>query len=323
MADKYRVAIIGLGVIGRRMLTNMPRQGRLEVVGGWDLSEAARAAAAGDFPWLRLAESAEALIAAPETDLVYIGVPPQAHAHYARMAVEAGKALFCEKPLGIDQAESREITELVTTSGLPQAVNLSLAGARGTAAMRAALADGTLGEVAGVDIRLHFRVWPRGWQANATWLAGRSQGGFVREVATHFVYLVEALFGEARVVSSSAAYPEDRSGAETHAVARFDCGGVPVTLAGSVGGAGPDLIELTLWGSDSSLRLTDFYRLWQSTGETWENALPEVEDPALDAYMLQLDELVKLLDGRPHALPDFRAALSVQERIETILAGTP
>lgn len=321
MAGTYGVAVIGLGRIGRRMLTNMPRQGRLEIVGGWDQSERARAAAAEDFPWLRAAESAEQLIAAPETDLVYIGVPPKAHGYYARMAVEAGKALFCEKPLGIDLDESREIVEMVEASELPQAVNLSLAGARGTATMREALDLGAVGAVVGIDIRLHFGAWPRSWQASATWLTGRAEGGFVREVATHFVYLAESLVGEGRVVSSSIAYPEDGTGAETHALVRMECGDMPVTLAGSVGGAGPDLVEFTLWGSQISYRLTDFYRLWYSRGDSWENAMPAIENPALDAYMLQLEELVKLLDGRAHLLPDFRTALSVQERIEGMLVG--
>ena len=321
MRGTYGVAVIGLGVIGRRMLTNMPRQGRLEIVGGWDLSERARAAAAKEFPWLSVAESAEQLIAATETDLVYIGVPPRAHGHYAHMAVDAGKALYCEKPLGIDLDESREIVEMVEASKLPQAVNLSLAGARGTASMREALDLGAVGDVVGVDIRLHFGAWPRGWQASASWLAGRDEGGFVREVATHFVYLAETLLGPGSVVSTSVAYPKDGTGAETHALARLECGGIPVTLAGSVGGAGPDLVEFTLWGSQISYRLTDFYRLWHSRGDSWENAMPAIENPALDAYMLQLDELVKLLDGHPNLLPDFRTALAVQERIEGMLAG--
>lgn len=322
MARTYGVAIIGLGVIGRRMLSNMPQQGRLAIVGGWDLSEAARRRAAEDFPWLRIAESAEALIASRETDLVYVGVPPRAHADYVRSAVDAGKALFCEKPLGIDVVVSRELVRLVKASGLPHAVNLSLAGARGTAAMRRSLADGAMGEIAGADIRLHFGVWPRGWQAAATWLAGRSEGGFVREVATHFIYLAEMLLGPSRLVASSVTYPLDAEAAETHALARLDCGDVPVTLAGSAGGAGPDLVEFTLWGNRRSFRLTDFYRLWQSTGDVWEDAMPGVENAAKDAYMLQLCELVKLLDGAENVLPDFRAALAVQERVEAILAGT-
>lgn len=319
-ASAYRVAIIGLGVIGRRMLANMPAQGRLEVIGGWDLSPEARAAAARDFPWLSVAESAEALIASPACDLVYIGVPPRAHARYAEAATEAGKTVFCEKPLGVDLTESRALTALVEASGRPQAVNMALASARGVTAMRQALEAGALGEIAGADIRLHFGRWPRGWQDNATWLAGRAEGGFTREVATHFLYLADTLLGDGRVVSASAAYPDDPAAAETHVLAQLDCGGLPVTLAGSVGGAGPDLVEFTLWGSRSSLRLTDFYRLWRSDGDDWEPALPTVENPALDAYRLQLDELVKLLDGAPSLLPGFRCALRIQEQVEKIVA---
>ena len=321
MARTYRVAVIGLGVIGRRMLANMPKQGRLEVVGGWDASETARAQAKQDFPWLAVADSAEALVESPGTDLVYVGVPPRAHAGYVRAAIAAGKAILCEKPLGVDLAESRALVAEVEASGLPRAINLSLAGARGTTTIRRALAEGSMGALAGMDIRLHFGTWPRGWQAGATWLAGRAEGGFTREVATHFLYLAEALLGPARLVSASAAYPADPEGAETHALARLDCGGTPVTLAGSVGGAGPDLVECTLWGARQSFRLTDFYRLWQSTGDAWEDAMPGIENAALDAYLLQLDELVKLLDGEAHALPDFRAALAVQELVEAILAG--
>lgn len=122
------------------------------------------------------------------------------------------------------------------------------------------------------------------------------------------------------MVSSPVVYPADGIGAESNALARLECAGRPMTLAGSVGGAGPDLVEFTLWGRGTSYRRTDFYRLWHSRGETWEDAMLAIENPALDAYMLQLDELVKLLDGEPHALPDFRAALSVRERVEAILA---
>ncbi|MCL5776506.1 Gfo/Idh/MocA family oxidoreductase [Limibaculum sp. FT325] len=320
MAKTYGVAIIGLGVIGRRMLTNMPQQGRLAIVGGWDLDPAACARAAADFPGLAIAASAEALIGSPQVDAVYIGVPPRAHGLYARAAIAAGKAVFCEKPLGVDLADSRALVEVAREAGAVQAVNLSLAAARGVSAMRAALAEGSLGPVAGADIRLHFTRWPRGWQASASWLAGRAEGGFTREVATHFLYLADALFGPGELIAASAAYPGDDGRAETHVLAQLDFGGVPVTLAGSVGGAGPDLVEFTLWGERRSLRLSDFYRLSASAGEGWENALPEIGNPALDAYMLQLDELVRMLDGEAHVLPDFATALRVQELVEGILA---
>ena len=116
-------------------------------------------------------------------------------------------------------------------------------------------------------------------------------------------------------------YPEDAEAAETHVLAQLEFGSVPVTLAGSVGGAGPDLVEFTLWGSHKSLRLNDFYRLSSSMGANWEAEFQEIENPALDAYMRQLDELVKLMDGAPQLLPDFRTAMGVQELVEAILGA--
>lgn len=319
MGKTYRVAIIGLGVIGQRMLANMPDQGRLAIAGGWDVDGAACASARAAFPWLTVSESAEELITAPDTDLVYVGTPPSAHAGYVRMAMAAGKAVFCEKPLGVDLDESRALTEEIATSRVPAAINLSLAGAPGVEYMHTALGDGSLGDIVGADIRLHFAQWPRSWQDNARWLANRNQGGFMREVATHFLYLAEALLGPAKLHGSSVRYPADGESAETHALARLDCGGIPVSLAGSVGGVGPDLIEFTLWGTKQSLRLNDFYQLSRNTGGDWQNALPQRENLKRDAYMRQLDALVQTLDGDDTALPSFGEALAVQELVEAIL----
>jgi predicted dehydrogenase len=321
MAQPHKVAIIGLGVIGQRMLTNMPNQGRLQIVGGWDLDPDARAEAKRKFPWLAIADSAEALIASPDTDLVYIGVPPNAHREYALAAIDAGKAVFCEKPLGIDIDESRDLSERMEASGLKQAVNFVFGAARGAETIKAALDAGEAGDIAGVDIRLHFAKWPRGWQENAAWLGRREQGGFVREVLSHYVFLTEKLFGASELVSASVAYPALPEGAaETHVLAQLDCSGTPVTFAGTVGGAGPDLVEYTVWGARKSYRLAEWYRLVVSDGGDWADVVAGVGNLPLDSYMLQLDNLVAMLDGRPHMLPDFRAALSVQERIEEILA---
>lgn len=322
MTTPHKVAIIGLGVIGQRMLANMPNQGRLEIVGGWDLSAEACAAARQKFPWLTIADSADALIRSVDTEVVYIGVPPMAHRMYVVAAIEAGKAVFCEKPLGIDVAESRELTGRMEASGLRQAVNFVFGAARGAEMIRAGLAAGAAGDISGVDIRLHFAKWPRGWQENAGWLGQREQGGFVREVLSHYVFLTERLFGPSALVSGSVAYPEALAGAaETHVLAQFDCDGLPATFAGTVGGAGPDLVEYTVWGARKSYRLSDWYRLATSDGGDWQDAITGIDNLALDSYMLQLDNLAAMLDGETHALPDFRAALSVQEVIEELLAA--
>ncbi len=316
-----RVAIIGLGVIGRRMVTNMTAHEGFEVIGAWDIDAAVRAAAAAEFPGLAIADDADEIIAGSTTDLVYIGVPPLAHKEYALAAIAAGKAVFCEKPLGIDIAESRDLVARMEASGLPQAVNFVYGSAAGGEGIRERLEAGALGGVIGVDIRLHFAKWPRGWQENAAWLSRRDQGGFVREVLSHAVYLSERLFGPARLEWGHVRYPEGAGAAETHVLAQLDCGGVPVSIAGSVGGAGPDLIDYAVWGTAASCRLYDWYKLAQSDGGPWRDCFDPADNLALAAYMAQLDGLADMLAGRPHRLPDFRAALSVQETIEALLAA--
>lgn len=316
----YGVAVVGLGAIGRRMLTNMPVQGRLAVRGGWDTDPVAREAAERDFEWLAVPDDPEALVAREDVDVVYIGVPPAAHAEYARMAIAHGTAVFCEKPLGVDLAESRALAAEMADAGLAQAVNLSLASARGVEEIRRALAEKETGAILGAEVILHFSRWPRPFQAHAGWLAERAEGGFTREVTTHFVYLAALLLGEGRLVSASPRYPGP-PGAETHVTARLDFGGVPLIHAGATGGAGPDRVEFTLWGAERSYRLTDFYRLWSSEGDDWTEVFPAIENPALEAYMRQLDALVALLDGERTALPRFEDALAAQELVEGILAS--
>ena len=178
MKTQYAVAVIGLGGIGQRMLTNMPNQGRLEIIGGWDQSAEARAAAKVKFPWLPIAESGEALIDNTKTDLVYIGVPPLAHRQYALAAIDAGKAVFCEKPLGIDVPDSRYLTERMEASGLKQAVNFVFGAARGAEMVRGAIDAGDTGKIVSAELHLHFAKWPRGWQENATWLSSAQGGRF-------------------------------------------------------------------------------------------------------------------------------------------------
>ncbi len=314
-----RIAFIGLGIMGHRMLTNMTAHGGFTLLGGWDPSPAAVARTRAAFPGLAIAETPEAVIADPAADVVYIACPPSAHKVHALAAIAAGKAVFCEKPLGVDLADSREMVAQVEVAGAKNAVNFPFADARAVNAIEAALKSGAVGTVAGVDVRLHFARWPRDWQADAVWLAERAEGGFVREVFSHFAYLTQRLFGPARLVHASVRYPADPALCETHFLARLDCAGVPVSVAGGAGGVGPDRIEYTLWGAEKSYRLWDWNRLKSTTGGAWHDELTEIEDPRQDGYMRMLDNFRAFLAGEPNTMPSFREALSVQELVEAIL----
>ena len=319
--SKYNVAIIGLGIMGRRMLTAMTAHDRFHVAGVWD-PDAAQfdAARAAGLP-VTAADDAAALITAETTDLVYIACPPAHHAGYAQAAMAAGKAVLCEKPLGVDLAESQALVAAAAASGSVNAVNFSQASSPALTTIQERIAAGATGPLIGADIIVHFSRWPRDWQADANWLRFRAEGGYTREVLSHYVFLMERLFGSARLEQAAARYPEDPALCETHMQARFDCAGLPVTFTGTVGGAGPDRVEATVRGEKQSLRIEDWVNLLESDGGPWRPSLPEITDPRAEGVRRQLDNLAALIEGRPSHLPSFADALSVQTHIEAMLAS--
>ena len=114
----HRVGIIGLGTVGSRFVEQFGRHADFDLVSAWDPDPLACEVHADAVP---IAGGAGGVIA--ESDAVYIAVPPAFHRTYVEACVDAGVAVFCEKPLGIDIAESRALVDLVERSGLPAGVN--------------------------------------------------------------------------------------------------------------------------------------------------------------------------------------------------------
>jgi len=127
--------------------------------------------------------------------------------------------------------------------------------------------------------------------------------------------------GPATLVSAKPVYPADPALCETHISATLDCNGVPVSVLGSSGGAGPDRVEMTIWGSQLSHRLHDWFLLQSSDGGEWLQEFPEVDDPRAEAFSFQLDNVADWFEGRVNNLPSARDALLVQELVEAMLAS--
>lgn len=322
----HGIAVIGLGVIGRRMLDQTRNRSDLKVVSAWDVSDKAMRAAAADFPGVPLAADARAAIEAPGVDLVYVGTPPAFHRQYVEMAIAAGRKVFCEKPLAVSLADGEAIVKALEASGTANGVNYVFASAPAVAEMESRLHAGAIGSPREVEIRLFFSRWPRDWQANAGWLAYREEGGFVREVLSHYVYLLRRLLGPAAIESATIGWQEDPALCERSALARLSCGGLPVLVSASAGAAGPDVVEFTLRGDTGALRLENWFELSQSDGARWSK-LPhgglgaDRPDPRTAAYQSQLDSLAKMARGEPHPIPDAGVALEVQKTIEALLAN--
>jgi predicted dehydrogenase len=313
-------AIIGLGIMGRRMLEHMLRHPAYEPAFLWDPNPANMALARDLAPGAVMASSAEAAMAG--ADLVYLACPPDPRRDYALQAAGLGKALFLEKPLGVDIAASADLVARIAASGVPAAVNFTQAAGAALTDVAAEARSGGMGALAGVDIVVTYGAWPRAWQVGADWLRFRDEGGMTREVISHFLFFSERVLGPLSLVWARPSYPADPALCETHLLARLETAeGVPVSVLASVGGAQPDRQEVTVKGALKSHRIADFYAVSTSDGGPFERVTPEGIDPRSTSLRAQLDDLEAMIAGRPHRLATLEEALRVQRLIEAMLAG--
>ena len=163
-------------------------------------------------------------------DCVYVASPPATHLPHARAVLSAGKALFCEKPLAVDVRGCR---------GLPW--YRGLGSGCGELPLRILARRGDAGRLAG---RTHTarrrqsrwtsrRGHAAGKHAAAGWLDRPEQGGFTREVLSHFLFLARRLFGPLLLEAANADFPETGR-SERRVSAWLRAGAVAVCLRGGV-----------------------------------------------------------------------------------------
>jgi predicted dehydrogenase len=314
----HKTAIIGLGIMGRRLLDNLVFHPGFEPVALWDPSPESCAKAREVAPGVPVVDSAEAAIAA--ADVVYLACPPVPRKAYALAAAAAGKTVFLEKPLGVDIAESQDLVKRL--AGTRAAVNFTQASSIGFEVLRNAIAGGETGDVLGIDIVVTYPAWPRAWQVDADWLRFKAEGGYTREVISHFLFLSERFLAPLTLKWARPSYPADPALCESEILARLETAdGRPVSVIGTVGGAQPDRQEVTVKAAKTSFRFTEFYQLWKSSGGEWAAAYEFPADPRRSSLQRQLDELDKLVRGEKSLLATPEEALRVQVLIEGMLAG--
>lgn len=315
----YKVGIIGLGMIGATMLKEFLAHPAFSVASVWDRNDEINTQIANRFPTVSIAKDASKIISDSEIDLVYIATPPITHVAYGLQVIGAGKALLCDKPLAIDLEQGRRLVEAAEEEGVPTAVNFVYGAGHLIDTIEQQLNSGALGSPQSIEVRYQFPSWPLPNQLSAaSWITKRDAGGLVREMFSHFVYLIHRLFDPLTVKSTTLQYPEGDNTAESFVMAHLEAGSMPVWLMGGVGGtAVPRESELTIHGSTASLRLGNLYSVAITNSGAWE-PLP-VENNAPSPAQARLSELAQRLAGKPTRLPDLRAGLQVQEVIETML----
>ena len=96
------------------------------------------------------------LIARPDVDAITVATPDALHLPVAVAALEAGKHVFCEKPLAMNVAEARKMVKVADRSGLVAMVAFTFRYARALQELRRLLGQGAIGTPFYVAMQVHW-----------------------------------------------------------------------------------------------------------------------------------------------------------------------
>ncbi|MBS4179281.1 Gfo/Idh/MocA family protein [Lederbergia citrea] len=312
---KINIGIIGLGAVGERLLKQFTAHPETNVTAVSDVNVARLEEMKRDLPEASTYTDYRELLQDKLVDLVYVAVPPKFHHPIVVDVLKAGKHVLCEKPLANSLEEAKEMLELAETAGVVHAINFPLPYSNPVEVLEEKIRGGYIGNLKRVELTMQFPAWPREWQQNP-WIAGREQGGFVREITPHYIQLMHQLFGAVKNIHTYIEYPENEAQCETGIIARMELeNGVPILVDGLSGIGKKEEINFRMYGDKGVLSLLNWSVLTGSNLLEQENVEIEREN----ARTGLIDELVKAISGERAKLVTFKEGFAVQEVLEKLL----
>lgn len=160
-------------------------------------NEAAVRKAAETYGWEHVETDWRKVIANPEIDVIDVSTPGNTHAEIAIAAAEAGKAVFCEKPIGNTLAEAKAMYDAIEKAGVPNAVFHNYRKAPAVALAKRLIEEGKIGRI------YHMRAtYLQDWIADPSFpLVWRLQkeiagSGTHGDINAHIIDLGRYLLGE-------------------------------------------------------------------------------------------------------------------------------
>ncbi|CEG22724.1 1,5-anhydro-D-fructose reductase [Planococcus massiliensis] len=170
------------------------------------------ASAAHQFGWAESSSDWKTLVSREDIDVVDINAPSNAHKEIAIAAAQAGKHLYCEKPLALSLADSREMLEAAESAGIKHMVGFNYRFAPAVILAKKLIDEGRLGDI------YHFRGWflqdwlvdpdfPLAWRLQQE-IAGSGAHG---DLGAHLIDMAHYLIGDmAEVIGMSETFIKER-----------------------------------------------------------------------------------------------------------------
>lgn len=198
-SGKVPTAVIGTGNRGSHLLRGVLEQPNAKVVAVCDIKpdrlDSAASAAARDNP--RAYTDWRQIIDRKDIEAVYIATPPQLHTEMAIAALQSGKHVYCEKPVGIT---ARQVQDIVIAVAATDRVFVSGQQMRSHGQVAEAVAKihgGAIGKVAMVKAQRHADGDLAYDGSSADWYFDvNKSGGYLIEQSVHNVDVCNWVVGE-------------------------------------------------------------------------------------------------------------------------------
>lgn len=314
IVKKMNIGIIGADVVAERIINASNKHPRANIKGIYDVNLNKLKEVTEKYN-LQAVDSYNDLLQDKDIDIIYLAVPPKYHYPIAMEILKTDKHFLCEKPLANSTDEAREMYTVAKNKAIVHGMNFPTIYINAYKKIEELLSEEFIGDLVRVEFQGYFTHWPRLWQQN-DWISSREQGGFVREVVTHYIQMIQRLFGDIEDISSFIEYPEDSTISETSIIARGTVKGVPILINGVTDIGMEEELSFKIFGTKGSIYLKNWRELWISKkGEALEKLDIKEENHLVDL----LDNIFKAIDGEDAKIVDFEEGYKTHRVIERLL----
>jgi predicted dehydrogenase len=212
------VGVIGFGWLGQAHSRSLLRIPTLFPDRGFDPAlvvcsdpvPARRADATSSYGFAKAAEDWQAVMDDPQVDVVYIAAPNMVHVELVEAAAQAGKHVFCEKPVG--GTPEQTIRAEQAARGVISGVGYNYRWAPLVRYAKQLIDDGALGELTNYRGRF-FSMYGSDPLGLLSWRFKLDEGGYgvTSDLLSHSVDLAQMLLGPiTRVVGTTATFITER-----------------------------------------------------------------------------------------------------------------
>ncbi|WP_066518804.1 Gfo/Idh/MocA family protein [Curtobacterium ammoniigenes] len=186
-----RVGMVGVGTISAQYFASFEKLPNLQLVAVADINEErAREVAAEHGVDAR---SVDDLFASDDIDAVLNLTIPATHVDVGLRAIEHGKHVFAEKPLGLSVTEARPLVEAADAAGVLLGSAPDTVLGTGIQTARAVIDDGVIGDVLGASVHWSAPGHER-WHPNPAFYY-QPGGGPLLDMGPYYITSLVTLFG--------------------------------------------------------------------------------------------------------------------------------